>query len=216
MIKVEQIPNSEAKPWIMKKHYAHRLPSIQFAFGLFLDSRLIGIVTYGQPPCAGLSSKIGFELLELNRLCIDDDAEKNSASMLISRSLKLLPQPMTVISYADANQGHVGYVYQATNWIYTGKGGQKKEYRLNGKSIHDRSLGHLGLTSTEDRDNYILDRGGEIVEKEPKHRYVYFVGNKRDKKKMEKALNWQSMEYPKGETKRYDASAEVEIQGVLF
>jgi hypothetical protein len=214
---VQPISSQEARPWILKKHYAKRMPSVVRAFGLFLDKSLIGVVTYGIPPCAGLSQSKGVgEILELNRLCIDDSAPKNAASVLVGRSLKLLKKPCVVISYADCNQGHVGYIYQATNWIYTGTGGQLKEYELNGKSIHDRSLGHLGITSTKDRDSYILERGGRIIEKVPKHRYVFLCGSKTDKKRMWKALGWNNLPYPKGETHRYDASTEITRQSLLF
>lgn len=32
---VNRIPFSEAKEWVLYKHYAHRVPSICFAFGLY-------------------------------------------------------------------------------------------------------------------------------------------------------------------------------------
>lgn len=32
---VRGIPNDDAKEWILYKHYAHRMPSITYAFGLF-------------------------------------------------------------------------------------------------------------------------------------------------------------------------------------
>jgi len=180
---VQPISSQEARPWILKKHYAKRMPSVVRAFGLFLDKSLIGVVTYGIPPCAGLSQSKGVgEILELNRLCIDDSAPKNAASVLVGRSLNLLKKPCVVISYADCNQGHVGYIYQATNWIYTGTGGQLKEYELNGKSIHDRSLGHLGITSTKDRDAYILERGGRIIEKCRNTDMCFCAGQKRTRK----------------------------------
>ena len=40
--------------------------------------------------------------------------------MEVSKCLKLLPRPMIIVSYSDTRQGHNGYIYQATNWIYTG------------------------------------------------------------------------------------------------
>jgi hypothetical protein len=53
-------------------------------------------------------------VVELNRLCLLDN-DKNQASFLVANSMKLLPKPTIVISYADTGQGHVGYVYQACN-----------------------------------------------------------------------------------------------------
>lgn len=210
------IKKQECYPWLLEKHYAKRIPSIMYSFGLYDEMTLLGVITYGMPPCAGLQTSLGMEVLELNRLCILDDAPRNSASILVGRSLQMLGKGSVVISYADTNQSHVGYIYQATNWMYTGTGGQKKEYRLHGKTIHDRSLGHKGLTKTCDRDNYILDKGGEIIEKQPKHRYLFVVGKQRLKKKVIEMLGWKSMDYPKGESRRYDAGGEVSTQGLLF
>ena len=47
-MKVLPIKPFEAEPWILKKHYAKRMPQIIYAFGLY-DTRLVGIVTYGLP-----------------------------------------------------------------------------------------------------------------------------------------------------------------------
>jgi len=59
--------------------------------------------------------------LELNRLVIDEGSKKNVLSFFVSQTLKKLPCPNVVVSYADTSQNHHGYIYQATNWIYTGK-----------------------------------------------------------------------------------------------
>jgi hypothetical protein len=115
---VRQISTKEAEPWILNRHYAKRMPSVSFAFGAFRESELVGIVTYGTPASAPLRSGVcGLEwkgrVLELNRLCCEN--EKNLASIIVSRSLGLLPTPRVVVSYADTAQQHIGYVYQAAN-----------------------------------------------------------------------------------------------------
>ena len=38
-----------------------------------------------------------------------------------------LPPPAIVISYSDSGVSHHGYIYQASNFIYTGTTGAKKE-----------------------------------------------------------------------------------------
>ena len=116
------IKNEEAYPWLLKKHYAKRLPMIIYAFGLYENSELIGVCTYGLPAsptlCTGICGKeFSSNVIELNRLCLQNNL-KNQASFLVANSIKLLPKPSIVVSFADASQGHVGYVYQATNFIY--------------------------------------------------------------------------------------------------
>ena len=211
---VQPISSQEARPWILKKHYAKRMPSVVRAFGLFLDKSLIGVVTYGIPPCAGLSQSKGVsEILELNRLCIDDSAPKNAASVLVGRSLNLLKKPCVVISYADCNQGHVGYIYQATNWIYTGLGKGDYEFIKNGRQYHRKNL--YDLFGTGSLENAKAN-GYEVVKVEPKHRYIYLLGNKKTIKDMKQKLPFKSEPYPKGENKRYDSSYKPTCQMSLF
>ena len=123
---VEHISYSETKPFILGIHYARRMPCVQYAFGLFKSGELIGVVTYGQPASPALCKGVAGEsnrkhVLELNRLVLKPEYNGgNYASFLISHSLKMLPEGTYVVSYADSAWGHIGYVYQATNWLYTG------------------------------------------------------------------------------------------------
>lgn len=149
MKKVLPISYKETKKWILEKHYAHRIPSIKFSFGLFIGNTLEGIITYGIPPSMYLASSICGEqykddVLELNRLVINSNVPKNSASFLVANSMNLLPKKKWIIvSFADSNIGHIGYVYQATNFIYTGLSSESEGY-IDEKSneFHFRKLGH--------------------------------------------------------------------------
>ena len=218
---VEKIPNKEAKPWILQRHYAHRMPCIEWAFGLFNEKVCVGIVTYGTPASAPLRTGIcgpKYKVLELNRLCLSDSAGKNAASKLIATSLKQLP-PCVVVSYADTSYGHIGYVYQATNWIYTGLSAKRTDWHvkglegLHGQTIADKTRGMPDRASTI-RAMYGNDFS--LVDRPRKHRYVYFVGSKRTRKKMKQALRYAILPYPKGETARYDTSEPIYTQTLLF
>lgn len=142
---VQPITYDDARPWIVNKHYAHRMPCVQHAFGLYNGIVIEGVVAYG-PTCRSLNNGYGIfggELevnsYELLRLCIDSD-NKNAASILVGRSLKMLGKPSFVVSYADANQGHVGYVYQSTNWLFCGVTSKERKYIREGKEIHARTV----------------------------------------------------------------------------
>ena len=111
------IKNEETYPWLLQKHYAKRIPQIMFAFGLYEENQLVGVVTYGIPAspalCMGICGKeYSDKVLELNRVCLLNN-DKNQASFLVANSIKLLPKPTIVVSYADTGKGHIGYVYQA-------------------------------------------------------------------------------------------------------
>jgi hypothetical protein len=218
MIKVEQIPTNEARPWILKKHYAHRMPCVQYAFGLFDDDVLSGVVTYGPPPTPAIKQAIfGGEMqeivFELNRLCVSSKI-KNASSILVGRSLKLMPKPSCIVSYADGGQGHVGYIYQATNFLFIGSvTAHDCEYIINGVKTHGRTLAARGITAHME---WAKTNDCEIIKPMPKNRYVYFCGNKTKRKTMMDKLTYAIEPYPKGETSRYDDSANVEIQSLLF
>ena len=198
-IKVHPIDAELATPWILKKHYARRLPNIMFAFGMFLDSELSGIVTFGSPASPFLTKGIAGEknkhlVLELNRLIV----EKGKPSILISKSLGMLPRPRIVVSYADTKMTHVGYVYQASNWIYTGCSKERTDMFSDGHSRHNK--GDKSLRQP----------------RSAKHRYVYLVGSTKQKKYLRKCLNYFSEAYPKGEVKHYDTGGDIPRQMLLI
>lgn len=205
LITVNEIQSWECEQWVLHKHYAKRMPPISHAYGLFDDQTLIGVVTYGSPPsrplCIGVCGIEHVEnVLELNRLVLADNA-KNQASILVGRSLRLLPKPRIVVSFADTAQGHVGYIYQATNWLYTGLSKKRNDRVAVGDNRHPRTG---------------FDPNGTLVERSRKHRYVFFVGNKKQVKELKSALKYPVSSYPKGDSARYDSSGDVETQMKLL
>ena len=205
---VKSIDSYLCKDWLLNKHYAKRIPSISYSFGLF-DKNLIGVLTIGKPAspslCDGVCGKDNSKyVFELNRLCVNDNLEKNVLSFFVSSCLKMLPK-LIIVSYADTAQNHHGYIYQATNWFYTGLSSKAKDKKLIGSNKHGRH-----------NNAYEQDGDYEFVERSRKHRYIYFTGNKRENKKLLNELNYKIQPYPKGENKRYDASYKPIIQTQLF
>lgn len=194
MIEVKQISYKECLPFILGIHYARRIPVIQYAFGIFIDGKLSGIVTYGSPAspslCKGVAGiEFKHRVLELNRLVIlPEVTEKNIASQLVGRSLRMLPQGLIIVSYADwEGWGHVGYVYQATNWYYTGKTKSRTDKFSNGHARHyDKND-----TARQYRTS--------------KHRYIFITG--KHKERILKYIKYPILkEYPKGDSIHYDTS----------
>ena len=216
---VRPIIPEDAHPWLLSKHYAHRLCPISYAFGAFEGNNLIGIVTYGTPVSSTLRDGVcgkdfSSSVLELNRLCCE--SRKNLASSLVGRSLGLLPKPSIVVSYADTGQGHIGFVYQATNFIYTGLSAKFKDPMVKGmEHKHHTTIGDEGRGHPS-RIEFLKNKYGAenvyYIERDRKHRYVYFCGSKTQKKALLKSLKYEVLPYPKGETQRYDASAKIQGQ----
>lgn len=140
--KVKSIDKSQSYEWLMYKHYAKCIPSIKYTFGLYDDKNVLqGVCTYG-PPANNHNNNLGdYKMIELNRYVTNDNLERNVTSYFIGKTLKMLPKPLSLISYSDIGKNHHGYIYQATNWIYTGKGGGVDFYLSeDGKEIHSRIM----------------------------------------------------------------------------
>jgi hypothetical protein len=199
---VQPIEPTDVYYLIYARHYAKRIPSITYAYGLFLDERLVGAVTYGTPAsstlCRGVcGDKWQSSVLELNRLVLENN-NKNEASRLVGASLRLLPAPKIVVSYADTAQEHTGIVYQATNFLYTGMSKPFKDPRVKGlEHQHHATYAH-GMSNQQ-----VVDKFGSenvyFVQRSPKHRYITFVGDRRQKRTLRKALMYPVFEYPRKE-----------------
>lgn len=198
---VRRITYDETKPFLLNIHYARRMPCITDAFGLFVNGELVGVVTYGvpasRPLCIGLAGVENEKnVRELNRLCIRPDLNgggRNYASFLVSHSLKMLPNGTFVVSYADTAWTHVGYIYQACNFLYTGMSAKRKDtYQPGG--LHPRAY---------DKNNH----SDKFQTRSQKHRYVYLVGDKRTRKRMRQQLKYPVYDhYPKGDEQQYDTN----------
>jgi len=202
-VQVDKITRNQCAPFILGIHYAKRWPSISYAFGLFDDGELIGVVTYGTPPSAPLKRGIAgdeykHQVLELNRLCLKYN-RKNEASMLVGRSLKNLPECI-VVSYADTEQGHKGYVYQACNFLYCGLSAKRTDWKVKGKEhLHGQTIADE-FRGVKDRAAAMREKYGSDFYLHPrprKHRYLYLVGSKKFKKIVKAKIKYNFKEYPK-------------------
>lgn len=208
---VKEIDHKTALSIVVKHHYLHRACPCSKAFALVdKDNFIGGVVTYGVPPAPSLLKGICGEdeshnVYELNRLYIHPAMPQNSASMLVGKSLHMLDREI-VVSYADTGVGHVGYVYQACNFLYCGL--SKDSFftpvikGLEGK--HEATLLY-GITMRQLEEKY----GKENVEWVPrsrKHRYVYFAASGKRKKALRKKLRYEVLPYPKGDSKHAEQS----------
>jgi len=190
---IKQIPYKLAIDIIIEKHYLHRKASCVFAFGLFeiLTDNLVGVIIYGIPAspnvCRGICGREEeLNVYELTRLWVDDKVPKNGESFLIGNTIKLLDREI-IVSYSEPEQGHVGYVYQATNWIYTGLTAKRtNRVKIDGSTIKHNRHAH------EDKEDTML------VDRPRKHRYIYFNCNgKRRKNELLQKLKYNICSYPK-------------------
>ena len=208
---VRPISKAVADRIVAAKHYRRTLGIFWEGFGLFDDAdEIVGVVCYGQPSAPiqrhAFESR-DFRLYEMTRLVIDSGT-LNGASILIGRSLQMLSvKPSAIISYADSGMGHVGIVYQATNWVYTGAvKAHDSLYKVGNEVLHPTTVrDRYGVTNPTE---WAKTNGVERVPPQPKHRYFQFVGNRRDRAKMKSLLKYPEVcKYPKAQRSLYDAGS---------
>jgi len=189
------------------------------AFFVGVNEKLIGCLVYGHPvgreAISSISDLVGSDnVLELTRLWIADNYGKNIESYSISQSFRWLKHNTTVkmlISYSDPEYGHSGGIYRASNWIYQGRGKLTSDHNANyddkgnysirltedGKWLHSRTVGIMyGSRKLENLKQKIGHTFWRKLEP-TKHRYIYFLCNKREKKRIMSTLRMAVLPYPK-------------------
>lgn len=198
---IKEITKEQALKMIKKYHYSNTLPKLNKLFvGFYLDEKLVGVVTLGwgtrprhtiQRIFPSLDTK---DYYEIGRMCMTEDMPRNSESQMISQLIKWLkvncPEIKILFTWADGMVGKVGYVYQASNFIYAGYSGGEM-YMYNGVKIHVRQMKSILLPSgVKDKRKTIrptLDqmRTHNILHfKGKQYRYLTFLCDKREKKRL--------------------------------
>jgi hypothetical protein len=134
-------------------------------------------------------------------------------SRLISLSCRRIAkdtQAKLAIAYADTDAGEIGTVYQASNWVYIGKGSSTFQWiSPNGRIMDQKLASNLAKRSGGLRSNWVKalkDAGWREQESNPKHRYVYVL-DKSDKA-LVKLIEQKRCEYPKRNTQHFAGEAK--------
>ena len=197
---VEQI---DVREFCRRWHYTGQGGSTTWNYGLYDGDVLAGVVSYNLPSTTACAVVFGKEyarhVAHMGRLVCADDAPRNSESHLIAGSLRLLAQDYeawAVLTYAAASEGHIGYVYQATNAIYTGTSAPKPYY-IDHKGTR-RSATNFGGAGGPARLKALASAyDWTLHQSPPKHRYVYILGTPAERRARRKLLKLPSLPYPK-------------------
>ena len=148
-LKLNWCSHEAAKYSVEHWHYSRCLPVGKLVkIGVWEDSEFIGCVIFARGSTPNISKPYGLkmtEVCELTRVALN--RHKTPVTKILKIALKFLkksnPGMRLVVSYADQNQDHVGTIYQAGNWIYTGVSDSSTQYYFQGKWRHQRSMGSL-------------------------------------------------------------------------
>jgi hypothetical protein len=141
---------AEVRAFIEQHHYSHNTNGVKVrqCFAVTHGGRLAGAVLFGALSTTAWKRFADAEskVLELRRLVLLDEAERNSESRVVGRCLRWvkqnLPEVEIVVSYADPAHGHSGTIYRASNFKYLGETAADKGFTdvETGKTYHSRAL----------------------------------------------------------------------------
>lgn len=183
-------------------HYSKSVPVPPLVkIGAWENGVFIGAVIFSRGANNNLLKPFGLEQTdgcELTRIALNKHA--TPVSQIASVAMKFLkqhnPGMRLIISFADPSEGHHGGIYQAGNWIYTGRQPSTIEYIApDGKQWHGRMVSKDGKKKVQGvyRRCWRADQCTP-VEKPGKHRYLMPLD-----KKMRKQILPLSKPYPKRE-----------------
>jgi hypothetical protein len=222
-LSVRLISKDIAKDIIVNNHYSGIWTKVSYAIGLFhisndehkffggVNEKLIGVACYGDPvgrhSGASISETLDrTEVLELTRLFVFDGYGSNIESWFVGQTFNWLrenaPHIKALVSYSDPKVGHLGTVYQATNWIYQGnKIRPNDSWSFKWSEIdewHHSRTSYVKYGTNDPKIIQTMVTSPFWIKKEPrKHRYVYILLSGKEKKKLFKSLKYPSLPYPK-------------------
>jgi len=199
-LRLDFCSHQAAKHAVMRWHYSRCMPAAKLVrIGVWEDGRFVGAILYGSGANRHLARPFGLkptEACELVRVALAS-GRKHPTSRCLAFSLKMLkrqsPGLQLVVSYADTKEGHLGIIYQATNWLFLG-GSSQAYLKVLGKIEHPRSLydryGRGGQRISWLREK--VDPHAQRVEMPPKLKYVYAFS-----KPLRQQLEATSQPFPK-------------------
>ena len=160
-------------------HYSQKIPPSKLVkYGVWENGLFIGAIIFGDSTNFNIGSPYGLnytEVCELERVALT--THTHPVTQILSKSLKLLhksnPNLQLVVSYADTNQGHLGIIYQANNWIYVGKRPSRYLYIINGERLHGRTVHDRYGRSDLEYIRKNIDKEARTERINGKHKYIY-------------------------------------------
>jgi hypothetical protein len=146
--KVSPCERKDIKDFIETWHYSKSINGVKsnHCFKLMQEDKIVGAAIFSQLAMANVWKKYvekESDLIELRRLCCIDDTPKNTESFFISQCIRWIKKNYKykkLISYADANYGHIGIIYKASNFKFMGVTGKARMISYNGRLYHDKTI----------------------------------------------------------------------------
>ena len=179
-------------------HYAKAVPACKWSYSVFTDDgKWCGVIVYSSGASPQIGKPYGLfqgEVLELVRVALN--GRQKATSEAVSASLRMVRKDARnvkmIVSYADTEQGHLGTIYQATNWKYVGVSKGHAYYVVNGKRLHSKTVTAKGWRQSEKWLRENVDKSAKVVRGGDKHKYLFIFD-----KKLQRRLEGSFLPYPK-------------------
>jgi hypothetical protein len=182
-LRLDWCSHEAARYAVEKWHYSRSLPAGKTVrVGAWEAAGFIGCVIFARGSNKHLGKPFGLSQLhciELVRVALSP--HRTPTSRIVARACGMLrrqsPGLRLILAFADMAQGHIGTLYQAAGWTYTGRGTddlRSRPYRARDGSIrHWRTVaGALGKRGRQRTVAAAIELGFVPLEKHPKHRYL--------------------------------------------
>lgn len=192
-LKIDWCNHEAAKYACENWHYSKCMPVGKISkVGVWENKKYIGCILFSRGAAPNLGKPYNLkqnECVELTRIALTK--HKNTVSKFMSVSFKLLkkmsPGLKLIISFADPEENHNGSIYQANNWIYTGKTNGAIFFIVNNKKTHPKTLHSFNVKQNLEGAK-LLDKNAKTIYCEGKHRYLMPLNKKIRKQILELAL----------------------------
>ena len=181
ILKIDWASHEAAKYACENWHYSECLPVPPLVkIGAWENSKFIGVIIFSRGASSNLLKPYGLnqtEGCELTRVALSKHI--TPVSRILSIAFKFLkknsPDLKLIVSFADPNENHHGGIYQATNWIYSGKSAKSLKYiDKQGREWHSRQVSEKGFNIQQGNIRKTVKPSEcKKIECEGKHRYLF-------------------------------------------
>jgi hypothetical protein len=180
VLRLDWCSHEAAKYAVEHWHYSRSMPAGKGLFvGVWECSKYIGAIVFSRGASNHIGSPYGLqqtECCELTRVALT--VHIAPVSRLVAIALRFLksccPGIRLIVSYADPAEGHNGGIYQAGNWVYTGK--TSPDFAIidaAGKRWHSRMVSKTGIKKCFGTPKRVIRPDqGRRVDLPGKHRYL--------------------------------------------
>lgn len=217
-LRLDWCSHAAAKYAVEHWHYSRSLPAGKATkIGVWEDAQFVGTVIFARGSNKYLGQPFGLsqlECVELVRVALASHATPTSRIVAVACRMlrKLSPGVRLVISFADARQGHIGTIYQAGGWVYSGTGTDDPRSRPycgpDGRTRHWRTVAGVLAAKGYPSTSEAAERLGYLpLEKMPKYRYLYPLDDA-----MRKQIEPLAKPYPKRERGETDSAPQTNAE----